>query len=99
MRIATHDNKNPNFSCVAYLDGDEYRFLDKTYNKALSGEVSGLVFNGINGDEVCDGLLRQEWWLVYRIYKQYSTASIRLNFSLRNDNEIWGLYSDGAIDE
>ena len=99
MRIATHDNKNPNFSCVAYMDGDEYRFLDKTYNKALSGEVSGLVFNGINGDEVCDGLLRQEWWLVYRIYKQYSTASIRLNFSLRNDNEIWGLYSDGAIDE
>lgn len=99
MRIATHDNKNPNFSCVAYMDGDEYRFLDKTYNKALSDEVSGLVFNGINGDEVCDGLLRQEWWLVYRIYKQYSTASIRLNFSLRNDNEIWGLYSDGAIDE
>lgn len=99
MRIATHDNKNPNFSCVAYKDGDEYRFLDKTYNKALSDEVSGLVFNGINGDEVCDGLLRQEWWLVYRIYKQYSTASIRLNFSLRNDNEIWGLYSDGAIDE
>ena len=40
MKIATHDNKNPNFSCVAYLDGSEYRFLDKTYNKALSGEFS-----------------------------------------------------------
>lgn len=99
MRIATHDNKNPNFSCVACRYGNAFRFLDKTYNKALSGEVSGLVFNGINGDEVCDGSLRQEWWQVYRIYKQYSTASIRLNFSLRNDNEIWGLYSDGAIDE
>jgi hypothetical protein len=58
MRIATHDNKNPNFSNVAYKDGNGYRFLDKTYNKALSGEVSGLVFSGINGDEVCDGSLR-----------------------------------------
>lgn len=99
MKVATHDNKNPNFSCVAYMDNGEYKFLDKTYNKALASEVTGLVFNGINGDEVCDGLLRQEWWLVYRIYKQYSSASIKLNFSLRNDNEIWGLYSDGAIDE
>lgn len=99
MKIATHDNKNPNFSCVAYKDGDEYRFLDKTYNNALADDVDGLVFTGSNGDEVCDGSLRQEWWLVYRIYKQYSTASIKLTFNLRNDNEIWGLYSDGAIDE
>ena len=34
MKIATHDNKNPNYSCVAYMDGNEFRFLDKTYNKA-----------------------------------------------------------------
>lgn len=99
MKIATHDNKNPNYSSVAYKDGNEYRFLDKTYNKALASEVTGLVFNGNNGDEVCDGTLRQEWWLVYRIYKQYSTASIKLNYSLRNDNEIWGLYFNQAIDE
>lgn len=99
MKVATHDNKNPNFSCVVYKDGNEYRFLDKTWNKALSNEVSGLVFNGISGDEVCNGSLRQEWWLVYRIYKQYSTASIKLNFNLRNNNEVWGLYTDGAINE
>ena len=58
MKIATHDNKNPNYSSVAYKDGNEYRFLDKTYNKALASEVTGLVFNGNNGDEVCDGTLR-----------------------------------------
>ena len=99
FKIITHDNKNPNFSCVAYKDGNTYRFLDKTYNKALAGDVTGMVFQGDNGDELCSGLLRQEWWLVYRIYKQYSTASIKLDYSLRNDNQVYGLYTDGAITE
>ena len=43
-----------------------------------------------------DGL-RQEEHLIYKIVNQYSTPSIILNLSLRNDNPIYGLYRNTTI--
>lgn len=35
FKICTNDNKNPNYSSVAYQDGGNFRFLENTYNEAL----------------------------------------------------------------
>jgi len=71
FKINTWDNKKPNYSCVAYKDYDgSFAFLDKTYNNALSSEVKGMTFQTDDGDAVDNvGSLRQEWQLVYRLYK------------------------------
>lgn len=36
FKICTNDGKSPNYSSVAYKNGTDYYFLDKTYNQALS---------------------------------------------------------------
>lgn len=95
FKINTWDNKKPNYSCVAYKDYDgSFAFLDKTYNNALSSEVKGMTFQTDDGDAVDNvGSLRQEWQLVYRLYKQYKDESVILNLTTRNNNEIYGLYT------
>lgn len=95
FEINTWDNKKPNYSCVAYKDSDgDFNYLDATYNKALASEVKGITFTDSNNQEsTSDGTLRQEWWLVYRIYKQYNEKYVNLDMSLRNNNEIYGLYA------
>ena len=97
-KINTWDNKKPNYSCVATKEGDKYKFVDKTYNKALSAEVVGEEYNDDGKTVKSDGTLRQEWWNVYRIYKQYHKPSIKLNLSLRNDIYIYTTLQNKIID-
>lgn len=90
FKICTWDNKKPNYSSVAYTDGTNIKFLDKTYNKVLaSGQVN------LTGSD-SDGF-RQEEHLIYRLWNQYNTPSIKLNLSLKNNNKIYGLYGDTTI--
>ena len=35
--------------------------------------------------------------LIYRVTNQYQTPSIKLQLNLRNDNKVWGLYTDTTI--
>ena len=98
FKINTWDNKKPNYSAVAYYN-DGYHFLNKTYNKALADEVNGMSYiNENNITAVTDGSLRQEWWLVYKVYKQYSTPSTIVKMNARNDVEIYGTYSVHNLD-
>ena len=100
FKINTWDNKKPNYSCVAYKDSNgDFQFLDRTYNKSLATEVEGVSFTDSNNIEsVSDGTLRQEWWLIYRLYKQYKNQSVVLKMSLRNNNEHYGLYTVHNLD-
>ena len=100
FKINTWDNKKPNYSCVAYKDSNgDFQFLDRTYNKSLATEVKGVSFTDSNNIEsVSDGTLRQEWWLIYRLYKQYKNQSVVLKMSLRNNNEHYGLYTVHNLD-
>ena len=94
FKIATWDNKKPNYSAVAYKRDGKFQYLDKLYNNACSaGEAIWVGSDDVNG---MDGL-RQEEHLIYKIVNQYSTPSIILNLSLRNDNAIYGLYRDTTI--
>lgn len=94
FKINTWDNKKPNYSSVAYFSNGGYHFLNKTYNKVLADDVNGMTYiNENNVEATSDGSLRQEWWLVYKLYKQYSTPSIIMKMNLRNDIEINGTYS------
>lgn len=94
MKINTWDNKKPNYSSVALRYDTSYAWLNKTYNTSLMDEVKGLEYLNENNVYVTsDGSLRQEWWLCYRLYKQYSTPSTILKLNLRNDLEIYGLYT------
>lgn len=96
FKINTWDNKKPNYSCVAYKDKNgKFQFLDKTYNKALANEVKGI---SISDNEVSDGTLCQEWWLIYRLYKQYKDQSVVLKMSARNNNQLYGLYTIHDLD-
>lgn len=96
FKINTWDNKKPNYSCVAYKDKNgKFQFLDKTYNKALANEVNGI---SISDNEVSDGTLCQEWWLIYRLYKQYKDQSVVLKMSARNNNQLYGLYTIHDLD-
>lgn len=100
FKINTWDNKKPNYSCVSYKDSNgSFHFLDRTYNKTLAEEVKGVTFTDSNNiDTTSDGTLRQEWWLIYRLYKQYKDQSVILKMNLRNDNELYGLYTIHNLD-
>ena len=79
FKICTNDNKNPNYSSVAYKNGNEYQFLNTIYNDALTNngtiDHSGTLSNGE---------LRPEEWLVYRLTNQYSSPKVRLELQLKN---------------
>lgn len=90
MKINTWDNKKPNYSSVAYKDGNNLKYLDTTKNIALNAKEIGT--ERFDGSKATDGKLRQEEHLIYRIVNQYSTPSIELSLNLRNDIEIYGLY-------
>lgn len=90
MKINTWDNKKPNYSSVAYKDGNNLKYLDTTKNIALNAKEIGT--ERFDGSKATDGKLRQEEHLIYRIVNQYSTPSIELSLKLRNDIEIYGLY-------
>lgn len=100
FKVNTWDNKKPNYSAVIYKDtSGKYHYADKFYNKALSKEVKGMTYiNENNVVAISNGSLRQEWWLVYKIYKQYNSPSTTLSLNLRNDIEIYGLYTIHDLD-
>lgn len=94
FKIATWDNKKPNYSAVAYKYAGIYHYLDKTYNLACSAGEADWI--GSDNKEAASGL-RQEEHLIYKLVNQYSSPSVILNLSLRNDNKIYGLYGDTTI--
>lgn len=99
MKINTWDNKKPCYSAVAYYDGTNYRWLNKVYNKSLSDDVNGMQYiNENNVYATSDGSLRNEWWLCYRLYKQYNQPSTIVKMNLRNDGEVYGLYTVHDLD-
>lgn len=95
FKISSWDNKKPNYSAVAYKEGSSFHYLDKTFNKAcLSGEAEWIASDNVVAS--AEGL-RQEEHLIYKLVNQYSSPSVILNLSLRNDNRIFGLYQDSTI--
>lgn len=90
FKINTWDNKKPNYSSVAYKDGDNFVYLDTTMNIALNNQEKGT--ERWDESKATDGKLRQEEHLIFRIVNQYSTPSIQLSLNLRNDIQIYGLY-------
>jgi hypothetical protein len=54
FKIATWDNKKPNYSAVAYKRDGKFQYLDKLYNNACSaGEAIWIGSDDVNG---MDGL-------------------------------------------
>lgn len=90
LKINTWDNKKPNYSSVAFKQGNNLKYLDTTKNIALNAKEIGT--ERWDGSKTTDGKLRQEEHLIFRIVNQYSTPSIELSLNLRNDIEIFGLY-------
>lgn len=89
FKICTNDNKNPNYSSVAYKEGGEYKFLDTVYNEALTN--NGVIdWNGNQNVAV----LRPEEWLVYRLTNQYSQPKIRLELELKQRMKPYSLVTD-----
>lgn len=89
LKICTNDNKNPNYSSVAYISNNEYQFLDTIYNSALtSNEVINYNGNSNNGQ------LRPEEWLIYRLTNQYSQPKIRLTLELNQRMNPYTLVTD-----
>lgn len=96
FKICTWDNKKPNYNAVAYKSGNTFTYLDKTYNKSCySGEQSWSSSDD-EAPSAANGL-RQEEHLIYKLVNQYSTPSIILKLSLRNDNKIYGCYTDTTL--
>ena len=94
FKIATWDNKKPNYSAVAYKYAGVYHYLDKTFNLACSeGEAEWIGSDNTSAETG----LRQEEHLIYKLVNQYSSPSVILNLSLRNDNRIFGLYKDTTL--
>lgn len=96
FRICTWDNKKPNYSAVAYKLDDAYRYLDKTFNNACYDGEQSWTSSDDEAPSAANGL-RQEEHLIYKLVNQYSSPSIILNLSLRNDNKIYGCYRDTTI--
>lgn len=87
MEVTTNDNKQPNYSSVAYSGSTSY-FIDTLYNSALRSYESDKTDTN---DKNMYGTGKQEEHLLYRLYKQYSTPSVRLKLDLNNDD--WKPYS------
>ena len=89
LKICTNDNKNPNYSSVAYISNNEYQFLDTIYNSALTS--NGVInYNGNSNN----GQLRPEEWLIYRLTNQYSQPKIRLTLELNQRMNPYTLVTD-----
>lgn len=95
FKICTNDGKNPNYSSVAYSDGNDYYFVDKMINRALASEQTKVTAaDGTTGEKG----MRQEEQMVYKLTKQYSTPNVILNLTLRDDISPIMLYSENSTD-
>lgn len=95
FKINTYDDKKPTYSAVAYKKGDDYVYLDTVYNKALGEyQVGTERADGTNSQY---GELNPEEQLIWKISHQYETPSVKLDFNLRNDIKVYGLYSNTTL--
>ena len=95
FKINTYTGKKPTYSAVAYKKGDDYVYLDTVYNKALwEYQVGTERADGTNSQY---GELNPEEQLIWKISHQYEQPSIKLDFNLRNDNKVYGLYSNTTL--
>ena len=92
MKICTWDNKKPNYSAPAYLNGTSFEYVNKMYNRACqTGENLWESYDGLAGTAG----LRQEEHLIYRLVNQYSTPSIVLSLPLRAGLQMTDSYDYG----
>lgn len=95
FKINTYTGKKPTYSAVAYKKGDDYVYLDTVYNKALGEHQVGTErADGVNSQY---GELNPEEQLIWKISHQYEEPSIKLDFNLRNDIKVYGLYSNTTL--
>ena len=95
FKINTYTGKKPTYSAAAYKKGDDYVYLDTVYNKALwEYQVGTERADGTNSQY---GELNPEEQLIWKISHQYEQPSIKLDFNLRNDNKVYGLYSNTTL--
>lgn len=95
FKINTYTGKKPTYSAVAYKKGDDYVYLDTVYNKALGEHQVGTErADGVNSQY---GELNPEEQLIWKISHQYEEPSVKLDFNLRNDIKVYGLYSNTTL--
>lgn len=95
FKINTYTGKKPTYSAVAYKKGDDYVYLDTVYNKALGEHQVGTErADGVNSQY---GELNPEEQLIWKISHQYKEPSVKLDFNLRNDIKVYGLYSNTTL--
>lgn len=89
FKICTNDNKNPNYSSVAYMEDNEYKFVTGIHNDAMAN--NGVVDHA---GHTSDGRLRPEEWMIYRLVNQYSEPKIRLELQLKNRYMPYTTFTD-----
>ena len=95
FKINTYTGKKPTYSSVAYKKGTDLVYLDTVYNKALwEHQVGTERADGTNSQY---GELNPEEQLIWKISHQYETPSVKLDFNLKNDNKVYGLYSNTTL--
>ena len=95
FKINTYTGKKPTYSSVAYKKGTNLVYLDTVYNKALGEhQVDTERADGTNSEY---GELNPEEQLIWKISHQYETPSVKLDFNLKNDNKVYGLYSNTTL--
>ena len=95
FKINTYTDKKPTYSAVAYKKGDDYVYLDTVYNKALGEHQVGT--ERADGTNSQYGELNPEEQLIWKISHQYEEPSVKLDFNLRNDIKVYGLYSNTTL--
>ena len=93
--VCTWDNKRPNFSAVAYTDGDAMRFVDKTYHTAMASDETG---DTLHDGTTSDGHQRQEEHMLHRLVNQYSEPAKVLNVTLHADCVPHQLVTESNLD-
>lgn len=95
FKINTYSNKKPTYSAVAYKNGNDLVYLDTVYNKALGEHQVGT--ERADGTNSQYGELNPEEQLIWKISHQYEEPSVKLDFNLRNDIKVYGLYSNTTL--
>ena len=84
FKVCTWDNKKPNYSCVAMKSGEDYVYVDRITNAALTLDAQSVeCYHGTTG-QLSDGTLRAEEWMVLRLTKQYSQPAKIFTVSLKS---------------
>lgn len=96
LDVVTYDDKHPTHSAVAWLDGSEFKWVDRTYNRATAqGEMGIVRYDG----SVCDdGMLRQEEHIIYRHTNQYSSPAKVLELTLNTNSDMRDMWRERNLD-